>query len=227
VLSQGKFSADEILELILGHSNFVSTITCSEVSEYRSACNPTGGMLQPAPSILKLVDSSFMEENKPQLCIAEKRRVEIIRLLRVLYDIKSRQQNNSQSSETRELVFLLLSIYGATLSETDLEILHLMNEIESPECRTITEVDHLWGPAALKFREELKLDFSKLDTHNIENAEITERRRALFRENIPVDSKLCAKTALLFCYKRSSRASAFSLEQLQRENFADSFEVIL
>ncbi|XP_039774061.1 uncharacterized protein LOC120641844 isoform X2 [Panicum virgatum] len=225
VLRQGKFSADEILELILGHSNFVSTITCNEVSEYRSACDPTGGMLQPAPSILKLVDSSFMEDNKPQLCIAEKRRVEIIRLLRVLYNIKSRQQNNSQSSETRELVFLLLSIYGATLSETDLEILHLMNEIESPEFRTITEVDHLWGSAALKFREELKLDFSKSDTHNIENAEITERRRALFRENIPVDSKLCAKTALLFCYKRSSRASAFSLEQLQRENFTDSFEI--
>jgi hypothetical protein len=37
-----------------------------------------------------------------------------------------------------------------------------------------------------------KLDFSKSDTQNIENAEITERRRALFRENIPVDSKLCA-----------------------------------
>ncbi|CAN6236303.1 unnamed protein product [Urochloa humidicola] len=226
VLSQGKFSADEVLELILGHSNFVSTITCNEVSEYPSALNPTGGMLQPAPSILKLVDSSFIEKNKPQLCLAEKRRIEIIRLLRVLYDIRSRQQNNSQLSESSELVFLLLSIYGATLSETDLEILHLMNEIESPECRTITEVDHLWGSAALKFREELKLDFSKSDAHNIENAEITERRRALFRENIHVDSKICAKTALLYCYKRSSRASAFSLDQLQRENFADSFEVI-
>ncbi|CAD6259532.1 unnamed protein product [Miscanthus lutarioriparius] len=225
VLSQGKFSADEILELILGHSNFVSTITCNEVSEYPCACNTTGGMLQPAPSILKLVDSSFMEEYKAEISIAEKRRVETIRLLRVLYDIKSRQQNNSQLSESRELVFLLLSVYGATLSETDLEILHLMNEIESPECRTITEVDHLWGTSALKFREELKLDFSKSDTHNTENAEITERRRTLFRENIPVDSKLCAKTSLLYCYKRSSRVSVFSLEQLQRDNFADSFEV--
>ncbi|CAD6259524.1 unnamed protein product [Miscanthus lutarioriparius] len=225
VLSQGKFSADEILELILGHSNFVSTITCNEVSEYPCACNTTGGMLQLAPSILKLVDSSFMEEYKAEISIAEKRRVETIRLLRVLYDIKSRQQNNSQLSESRELVFLLLSVYGATLSETDLEILHLMNEIESPECRTITEVDHLWGTSALKFREELKLDFSKSDTHNTENAEITERRRTLFRENIPVDSKLCAKTSLLYCYKRSSRVSVFSLEQLQRDNFADSFEV--
>jgi nucleolar pre-ribosomal-associated protein 1 len=55
-------------------------------------------MLQPAPSILKLVDFSFMEENKAEIAIAEKRRVETIRLLRVLYDIKSRQQNNSQLS---------------------------------------------------------------------------------------------------------------------------------
>ncbi|PWZ19970.1 hypothetical protein Zm00014a_038662, partial [Zea mays] len=85
--------------------------------------------------------------------------------------------------------------------------------------------DHLWGASALKFREELKLDFSKSDTRNTENAEITERRRALFRENIPVDSKLCAKTSLLYCYKRSTRASVFSLEQLQWDNFADSFEV--
>lgn len=226
VLSQGKFSADEILELILGHSSFVSTITCNEISEYPSACNTTGGMLQLAPSILKLVDSSFTEENKTEISIAQKRRVETIRLLRVLYDIKSRQQNSSQLIESRALVFLLLSVYGATLSETDLEILHLMNEIESPKHRTIAEVDHLWGTAALKFREELKLDFSKSDTHKTENGEITERRRALFRENIPVDSKLCAKTCLLYCYKRSSRASVFSLEQLQRDNFADSFEVI-
>jgi nucleolar pre-ribosomal-associated protein 1 len=98
VLSQGKFSADEILELILGHSNFVSTITCNEDSKYPSPCNTTRGMLQPAPSILKLVDFSFVEENKAEISIAEKRRVETIRLLRVLYDIKSRQQNNSQLS---------------------------------------------------------------------------------------------------------------------------------
>jgi nucleolar pre-ribosomal-associated protein 1 len=59
------------------------------------------GMLQPAPNILKLVDFSFMEENKADISIAEKRRVETIILLRVLYDIKSRQQNNSQLSGSR------------------------------------------------------------------------------------------------------------------------------
>jgi hypothetical protein len=77
-------------------------------------------------------------------------------------------------------LFLLLSIYGATLSETYLEIIHLMNMIESPKCRTITEIDHLWGASALKFREELKLDFSKSGTNKTWNAEITKRRRVLF-----------------------------------------------
>jgi nucleolar pre-ribosomal-associated protein 1 len=227
VLSQGNVPADEILELILGHSSFVSTITCSEGSECPSACNTARGLLQPCPSILKFIDSSFMEENKSLASVAENRRTETIRLLRLLYDLKSRQQKNSLLNESRELVFLLLSVYGATLGETDLEILHLMNEIESSECRVIDEVDHLWGSAVLKFREELKLDFSKFDTHDTEDVEITERRKTLFRENIPVDSKLCAKTALQYCYKRSSRASSFTLEQLHRDSFADNFEVII
>jgi nucleolar pre-ribosomal-associated protein 1 len=75
-----------------------------------------------------------------------------------------------------------------------------MNEIESSDCRVIDEVDHLGGSAVLKFREELKLDFSKFDTHDTEDVEITERRKMPFRENIHVDSKLCAKTALQYCH---------------------------
>uniref|UniRef100_A0A0D9W9S3 Nucleolar pre-ribosomal-associated protein 1 N-terminal domain-containing protein n=1 Tax=Leersia perrieri TaxID=77586 RepID=A0A0D9W9S3_9ORYZ len=224
VLSEGKFPAHEILELILGHSHFVSTITCSGVSECPSACNPTGSLLQPAPSILKSVNSAFAKENKFQDCIPEKRKVEIIRLLRVLYDIKSRQHNSSLLDESKELGFLLLSVYGATLGETDLEIFHLMNEIESSECKAVADVDHLWGKAAVKFREELKLEISTSDNHKMENAEVSDRRRSLFRENIPIDSRLCVITALQFCYRRSSRASIFSLKQLQEDNFGDIFK---
>uniref|UniRef100_A0ACD5ZGX9 Uncharacterized protein n=1 Tax=Avena sativa TaxID=4498 RepID=A0ACD5ZGX9_AVESA len=218
ILSEGKFHADEILELILGHSHFLSSITYSIVSEHPSAFNATGSLLQPAPSILRSVDSPFTKESKFQICIAEKRKIEIIRLLRVLYDIKTRQRNNSLLDESRELCFLLLSVYGATLSETDLEILHLMNEIESYECKTISEVDHLWGTAAVKYREELKLEFSTSEIHKTENTESNGRRRALFRENMPIDSKLCVTTVLQFCYKRSSRTSVFSLEQLREDN---------
>jgi nucleolar pre-ribosomal-associated protein 1 len=50
-----------------------------------------------------------------------------------------------------------------------------MNEIESSDCRVIDEVDHLEGSVVLKFKEELKLDFSKFDTHDTEDVEITER----------------------------------------------------
>jgi hypothetical protein len=49
-----------------------------------------------------------------------------------------------------------------------------MNEIESSDCRVIDEVDHLEGSVVLKFKE-LKLDFSKFDTHDTEDVEITER----------------------------------------------------
>ncbi|KAI4965328.1 hypothetical protein ZWY2020_054798 [Hordeum vulgare] len=224
VLSEGKFPADEILELILGHSHFLSSITCSEVSEYSSAFNATGSLLQPAPGILKSVDSLFTKENEFHICIAEKRKIEIIRLLRILYDIKSRQQSNGLLNESRELSFLLLSVYGATLSETDLEIFNLMNEIESHECKTIAEMDHLWGSAAVKYREELKLDSSISEIDKTENTESNSRRRALFRENIPIDSKLCVMTVLQFCYKRSSRNSVFSLEQLRQDKFGDTLK---
>ncbi|XP_020164344.1 uncharacterized protein [Aegilops tauschii subsp. strangulata] len=221
VLSEGKFPADEILELILGHSHFLSSITCSEVSEYSSAFNATGSLLQPAPGILKSVDSLFTKENEFHIGIAETRKIEIIRLLRILYDIKSRQQSNGLLNESKELSFLLLSVYGATLSETDLEIFNLMNEIESHECKTIAEMDHLWGSAAVKYREELKLDSSISEIHKTENTESNSRRRALFRENIPIDSKLCVMTVLQFCYKRSTRTSVFSLEQLRQDKFGD------
>uniref|UniRef100_R7WB51 Nucleolar pre-ribosomal-associated protein 1 N-terminal domain-containing protein n=1 Tax=Aegilops tauschii TaxID=37682 RepID=R7WB51_AEGTA len=213
--------ADEILELILGHSHFLSSITCSEVSEYSSAFNATGSLLQPAPGILKSVDSLFTKENEFHIGIAETRKIEIIRLLRILYDIKSRQQSNGLLNESKELSFLLLSVYGATLSETDLEIFNLMNEIESHECKTIAEMDHLWGSAAVKYREELKLDSSISEIHKTENTESNSRRRALFRENIPIDSKLCVMTVLQFCYKRSTRTSVFSLEQLRQDKFGD------
>ncbi|EMS50591.1 hypothetical protein TRIUR3_05504 [Triticum urartu] len=184
-----------------------------------------GSLLQPAPGILKSVDSLFTKENEFHICIAEKRKIEIIRLLRILYDIKSRQQSNGLLNESKELSFLLLSVYGATLSETDLEIFNLMNEIESHECKTIAEMDHLWGSAAVKYREELKLDSSISEIHKTENTESNSRRRALFRENIPIDSKLCVMTVLQFCYKRSSRTSVFSLEQLRQDKFDDILKI--
>ncbi|TVU51517.1 hypothetical protein EJB05_02950, partial [Eragrostis curvula] len=82
---------------------------------------------------------------------------------------------------------------SATLGETDLEILHLMNHPSAEPLLKLT----ICGERRTETR------FSKFDTHDAENVEITERRKALFRENIPVDSKLCANTALQYCYKMS------------------------
>ncbi|XP_038973323.1 uncharacterized protein LOC103720976 isoform X2 [Phoenix dactylifera] len=237
-LSEGSFSSTEILDLLLGHSQFVLTILCGDATSDSSSFAPSGTLLQPVPSILKSVDvicidqitqkggviCDMLSKLKNENCSLEKRRLELIKLLRVLYHFRNRENNTGlvkdDRMDSKELIFLLLSAYGATLSETDLEILHLMHQIESiegSEYDTIAEMDYLWGSSALKFKKELTVD--KLASCSTE-----ERHRMLFRENIPVDTKLCMKTVLHFCYNRSSRTAIVSLKKLLEDNFVDTTE---
>ncbi|XP_072970894.1 uncharacterized protein [Typha angustifolia] len=243
VLSEGRFSAAKILELLLGHSQFLCTFICHDSVTCSSISTP-GNLMQPLPSILKSLDASSIEGNMLQgrgHCdmdcklneknyTVEKRKLEIIRLLRVLYYLKNRQSNDClvvRVMESKELLFLLLSIYGATLSEMDLEILHLMNEIESSdglEQDCIAEMDYLWGSSALKIQRELKLDSLASNNQNADN-DTNERRKMLFRENIPVDSKFCVRTVLHFCYDRSSKVAPLSLGKLLQDKFLNVLEV--
>ncbi|XP_073099472.1 uncharacterized protein [Elaeis guineensis] len=240
-LSEGNFSSTEILDLLLGHSQFVSTILCTDATLDSSAFAPSGTF----PSILKSVDIVCIDQNtqkgrvtcdrlsklKNDNCSREKRRLELIKLLRVLYHFRNRENNTGlvkvDGMDSRELIFLLLSAYGATLSETDLEILHLMHEIESlegSEYDTIAEMDYMWGTSALKFKKELTAD--KLASLNkiVDCGTTEEQRRMLFRENIPVDTNLCMKTVLHFCYDRSSQAAPVSLKKLLDDNFVNTTE---
>ncbi|KAG1370126.1 hypothetical protein COCNU_15G004920 [Cocos nucifera] len=244
-LSEGNFSSTEILDLLLGHSQFVSTILCSDATLDSSAFAPSGTLLQPVPSILKSVDINCFDQNpqkgrvicdrlsklKNENSSQEKRRLELIKLLRVLYHFSNRENNTglvkADGMDSKELIFLLLSAYGATLSETDLQILHLMHEIESlegSEYDTIAEMDYMWGSSALKFKKELTVD--KLASLNeiVDCGTTEERRRMLFRENIPIDTKLCRKTVLRFCYDRSSQTAPASLKKLLADNFVDATE---
>ncbi|CAL9750206.1 unnamed protein product [Musa acuminata subsp. burmannicoides] len=230
------FSSSEILGLLLGHSQFVSTILSSDSFSNSSALMANESLLQPLPSILKSLDISctdhkaceFRGTTSPHL---EERKLELIKLLRVLYHYKSREYNvgheNIDGKDSRELLVLLLSAYGATLSETDLEILHLMHEIESSEGSEydkISEMDYLWGPSILKIKKEVTLDqlSSSTMTPGCESAE--DLRKLLFRENIPVDTKQCVTTVLHFCYNRSSLTASMSLENLLHDKFGDTIE---
>ncbi|XP_078175760.1 ribosome 60S biogenesis amino-terminal protein isoform X3 [Carex rostrata] len=216
-LSEGSFSANEILELLLGHSQFVTAFTCDSFVSYPST------LLQPVPSIFKSLNTSS-DSSCSKLThgssISEMRKLELVRLLRVLYHLKIKQNCEGLQNESKELLFLLLSVYGATLRGIDLEILSLMQDIElsvGSNWGGIAEMDYLWGSAVTKVREEMKMEL-----HESDNGGIEVRRKFLFRENIPVDSKLCVTTASNFCYQRSLHSGAFSIEKLLRNTIEDS-----
>ncbi|OAY67542.1 Nucleolar pre-ribosomal-associated protein 1 [Ananas comosus] len=230
-LSVGRFSAAEILELSLGHSQFVPILTCNGSVSFSSALAPTGTLLQPVPSILKTIDASVTEvssrESYNNYCVSDRRKIEHIRLLRILYHLKNRQQSDGNSNlnvmDSKELISFLLSVYGATLGEIDLEILHLMNEIESSEgleYERIAEMDYLWGSAAFKVRKELRFDCSVSNNKNVANETTEERRKVLFRENIPVDSKLSN-----FAMIDAQGLPHLSLDKLLEDKFTETSKI--
>ncbi|XP_077224093.1 ribosome 60S biogenesis amino-terminal protein isoform X2 [Tasmannia lanceolata] len=242
-LSEGKFSCSEVFELLLAHSQLVPIILSSDSISDNSGRSHTGALFQPISSFLKLLvvpsnDQSGTDEKnihdielRYEHSAFYKRKLEVIKLLRVLYRLKARQCSISPgkivSMNSRELLSLLLSGYGATLSETDLEIFHLMHEIECIEgsnCVSIAEMDYLWGNSALKLRREHTLE-RYLSSNNVADCEMAEDlRKRQFRENLPVDSKLCVTTVQYFCYDRVSWTGLTSLEKLQTNNVMDTPE---
>ncbi|KAJ0962898.1 hypothetical protein J5N97_028020 [Dioscorea zingiberensis] len=234
-LSQGSFSYSEVFDLLLGHSKFVPTILCSDSTSDPFVYSSSGTFLQPVPSILKSIVISSIEQQPPvksrcgaalkptfKFSVLGKRKLELIKLLRVLmYHVKDKQLSTESSSivgmNSRELISLLLSGYGATVGEIDLEILHLMHEIESIEGSAydiISELDYLWGASAMKSRKELALD--GLVTLN--------KTQKAIQENIPVDSGMCVMTVLHFCNDRASRTGPLSVQRLVNDNFMNSAE---
>ncbi|XP_039143511.1 uncharacterized protein LOC120280662 isoform X2 [Dioscorea cayenensis subsp. rotundata] len=246
-LSQGSFSYSEVFHLLLGHSKFVPTILYSESTSDPFVYSSAGTFLQPVPSILKSIVFPSIEQQNigKSRCAATlkstfqsgalgERKLELIKLLRVLvYYIKDKQQNTESFSivgfNSKELISLLLSGYGATMSELDLETLHLMHEIESMEGSSydiISEFDYLWGASVMKTRNELVLDGLVALNENSNSELMEEQHRRLFRENIPVDSGLCVMTVLHVCNDRTSRHGALSVKRLVDDSLMVSAEPV-
>ncbi|KAL6954142.1 diphosphoinositol-polyphosphate diphosphatase [Sarracenia purpurea var. burkii] len=203
-----------VLQLLLGHSQFAPTILSVSQS---SVGSQFGVIFRPMESILRLLTisstdrSALGEENSSQktsdLYIKQ---LEVVKLLRTLLHIKVRQCDFDLEKDigvnSRELLFLLLSSYGATLDELDLEIYNLMLDIESanePSSGSIAEMDYLWGSAAIRIRKEREEEqvLSSDKTNDVEPVE--DRRRSQFRENLPIDPKMCAYAVLHFPYDRT------------------------
>ncbi|EXB50294.1 hypothetical protein L484_017832 [Morus notabilis] len=226
VLSEGKFSRDFYLQLLLAHSQFESTIHSVSNS---TNCSHIGAFLRPLPGVLRhlvfpTADKNTSDGNHElETMDLYLKQLGVIKLLRVLFSFKSHQSasdfGKSLGIKFRKLHLLLLSSYGAKLNEMDMEIYNLMSTIESfdgLEAENIAGLDHLWGTAASKVEKEQALE---QDIMNDAEA-VKERRRSQFRENLPVDPKICASTVLYFPYDRTASHEPVSLDKFRADNFA-------
>ncbi|KAJ6950483.1 hypothetical protein NC651_004216 [Populus alba x Populus x berolinensis] len=226
LLSEGKFSCALYLQLLVSHSQFSSTIQSITES---FGCQ-TGAFVKPMSSILRSpVILRKKSSDDLQTTELHMKQLEIVKLLRTLLQLKPRQSSfdsgNDIGINLKELHLLLLSSYGATLSETDLEIYNLMLGIESIDNSVIdvAHMDYLWGTAVLKISKERVLDQETYDVMTNTEA-VKEHRRSQFRENLSVDPKMCVTTVLHFPYDRTVTDGSLSLDRLQLDNLKDIYE---
>ncbi|KAK8989349.1 hypothetical protein V6N11_063781 [Hibiscus sabdariffa] len=232
LLSEGKFSRVLCLQLLLGHSQFgymIHSISKPSVTEI-------GTFFRSMSSILRLLVTphihSYMTDGKDDQETAEMctKQLEILKILRILLSGANQSGFDSGSDNginLKELHSLLLSSYGATLSEIDLEIYILMNVVESMHSsgsEYITEMDYLWGTAATKVNKELLLKHGASTDTMIDTEAVQEVRKIKYRENLSVDPKVCASTVLHFPYDRTASEEHLSLNKFRTDNFMDMIE---
>ncbi|XP_057980376.1 uncharacterized protein LOC131166095 isoform X2 [Malania oleifera] len=226
----GKSSRVLVLQLLLAHSQFAPSLNSVSKS---SGYSQIGTFFRPMSSILgSLViprkrNDPYASDGKesPERSELKTKQLEVIKLLRILYHSDSVSEIDF-GIDSKELLFLLLSSYGATLSEIDLEIYNLMHEIESFDGLdgNVAEMDYLWGVTAVKIRNE-RAQEQGIVNDVVDNEAAEERRRSLFRENLPIDPKMCAATVLYFPYDRTADDGPFHQNKIQRDNLTGAFEM--
>ncbi|KAK2639656.1 hypothetical protein Ddye_027451 [Dipteronia dyeriana] len=231
-LSEGQFSRVLYLQLLLAHSQFAPSVQ----SVARLSNVGTGVLLRPMSSILRSLviphsDPNIIDgKSHPETTQPYTKQLEIIKLLRTVLQFSSHLCDSEFGGDSginlRELYSLLLSSYGATLSDIDLQIYNLMCEIEliDKSGNEIAQFDYLWGGAALKIRKEQVLE-QDASSNDMSDAEVVkEQRRRQFRENLPIDAKICAMTVLYFPYDRSAEDGPLSSNKLQPDNVKNKYE---
>ncbi|KAK6156351.1 hypothetical protein DH2020_010599 [Rehmannia glutinosa] len=225
-LSHGNFSCASVIQLLLAHSQFAQSIHLACQSHVSTQF---GLVFTPMQSILRSLaiphsDHDALDCKNNKLTSQQHLNLlELVKLVRVLFHIYAQQKELNIEEDidinSRELVYLLLSSYGAACTEVDMEIYNLMLQVESTDkssAGTVAQMDYLWGFAALKVRKEWEHDKDmQFDPKNMEPFE--ERRKIKFRENLPVDPKLCAQTVLYFPCKRFVNGG--TLRKLQKDGF--------
>nr|GLL17945.1 uncharacterized protein LOC109190705 isoform X2 [Ipomoea trifida] len=230
-LSEGKFSCVKIIQLMVAHSQFETAICSSNLSTGNSQLGLT---FTPLPSLMRsfviprINHNSICRKDNLQMSKQHLKQLELIKLLRVLFQVKARQVDIEPAQDIginlRDLVFLLLSSYNATLCDIDFEIHNLVNEIKSisdSDTLSIAEWDYLWGNAVVQARKEREL--VQTVSCNLSDAEVAEEcRKIQFRENLPIDPKTCASTVLYFPYGRPNGPGV--VNKAQKDTFDSMHE---
>ncbi|PWA96465.1 hypothetical protein CTI12_AA038640 [Artemisia annua] len=171
----------QILQLLLAHSQFAPTIQSASKS---SSSVQFGIIFRPMSSILRSLTFASTDYKSPSSELYMKQ-LKLVKLLGVLCHFRAGFEQDI-GINTKELMFLLLSSYGATVSEKDMEIYKIMQELERVEESSknyIGDMDYLWG-------------------------------LLLQEENLPIDPRMCAATVLHFPYDRSLSSGALSCNKL-------------
>ncbi|XP_010675691.2 uncharacterized protein LOC104891665 isoform X2 [Beta vulgaris subsp. vulgaris] len=202
-----------LLQLLVGHSQLASTVgTVTDPFAFGSS----GMVVKPISSFLR---SSVVptESNNLETSETYKSKLEVVKLLRLLFHLKATRcdmvSDDDLGLNLRDLSFLLLTTYGATVSEIDLEIYSLLSEIESAGGagdNIIAEHDYLWGSSALRVGKGIAV---KKDISDAEE----DCRRNQFRDNLPINPKFVMQTVLYFPYGRTMCEKSLFMDDVHRD----------
>ncbi|GAA0141611.1 hypothetical protein LIER_02723 [Lithospermum erythrorhizon] len=224
---QEKFSCVSVLRKLLDHSQSCLAF----LSANNSMASSFGMIFTPMHSIIRSISIPYAplpfpaRENK----LSESdymKLLEVVKLLRVILRVSAQEYKINSVGGTeinlRELVSFLLSLYGATMGKLDVEIFSVINEIELIDQQSsdfLVEMDYLWGRAAFNPRKEGQQVIVGSYGGLSHTEASKEQRKIQFRENFPVDPKMCAATVVNFPYNRT--ISDVSPDMFHKESFED------
>ncbi|XP_028799422.1 uncharacterized protein LOC114754765 isoform X2 [Neltuma alba] len=233
-LYKGKLSYGLYLQLLLGHSEFSSTIHSTGKLSHSS---PSDYCLKSVSSILKCLvfpSTAHCDSDEPhdeKTAELSSGRLEIIKLLRILL-LKNAHQSesglgNDNAINYKELHSLLCDSYGTTLSQIDLELWKLIQEIEyisKSVSDSIVNAECLWGTAVLKVKIGHPLE-KQTSNIKVDSQETTEWSASQLRENILVDPDICTSTVLFFPYDRSTNDDLLSVTNIEPDSVRERIEI--
>lgn len=221
-LSDGNLPIISILQLLLGHSQLASTVAIAIDS---SAFASSGMVVKPVSSFLRTLISERSNLKKTE---RYKSQLEVIKLLRLLFHLRATKCGSVSEDDLgvnlRELSLLLLTTYGATVGEIDLEIYGLLSEIAADGGmgdRIFSDQDYLWG-SALRVGKQNTMEHVDLKNGMADVEE--DCRRSQFRDNLPINPKLVIQTVLYFPYGRTTSEKSLLMDSVHQDGVRNTQE---